>query len=73
MKTKLRQKCKFANWPAAYQSNNSSVFGGLISGRTLGKNTLKMFLFRRRVVPQVRGSKVGGVGIRRQYPVNKIK
>ena len=58
MKTKLRQKCKFANWPAAYQSNNSSVFGGLISGRTLGKNTLKMFLFRRRVVPQVRGSKL---------------
>ena len=50
MKTKLRQKCKFANWPAAYQSNNSSVFGGLISGRTLGKNTLKMFLFRRQVV-----------------------
>ena len=72
MKTKLRQKCKFANWPVADQPDNSSMFAGLFSKRTLGKNTLKMFLFRRQVVPRVRGSKVGGVGIRRQYPVNKI-
>ena len=56
MKPKLRQKCKFANWPVVDQPDNPCVFAGLFNGRTLCKNMLKMFLFRRQ-----RGSSNKGV------------